>query len=141
MKRAIEEAEKTSKDNVPVGCVIVQGSRVISQCHNTCADDNDFTSHAEISAVRAAQKVLNRKYLDDCTMYVTLEPCPMCAWVILQSRIKTLYFGSYNPQYGAFGSALDLRRVIGSKIKVYGGIEEEKCDMILKKFFEELRKK
>ena len=72
-------------------------------------------------------------------MYVTLEPCPMCAWAIVQSRIKSLYFGSYDRNYGALGSAVDLRRLANSKLKVYGGIMEEECDKLLEECFKELR--
>ena len=73
-------------------------------------------------------------------MFVTLEPCPMCAWAILQAGISRLYFGSYNSQYGAMGSVLDLPKLAHSKIKVYGGIEEEECDRILKDFFDKIRR-
>ena len=73
-------------------------------------------------------------------MYVTLEPCPMCAWAIIQSGIKTLYFGSYNTQYGSMGTVLNLPKLANSKIKIYGGIEEEKCNIIIEKFFKGLRK-
>ena len=72
-------------------------------------------------------------------MYVALEPCPMCAWAIIQSRLKAVYFGSYDLQYGALGSKIDLRTLYNSGLKVYGGIMEEKCDIILKKFFQEMR--
>ena len=74
-------------------------------------------------------------------MYVTLEPCPMCAWAIIQSGIKSLYFGSYNKQYGAMGSVLDLPKLANSKINVFGGIEEEICDKILEEFWKKIRRK
>ena len=74
-------------------------------------------------------------------MFVTLQPCPMCAWAILQSGIKTLYFGSYNQQYGGIESKLKLPQIVNSKIKVYGGIKEEECDEILRNFFERIRTK
>ena len=138
MKLAILEAKKTI-DDVPVGCVIRHGDKVIAQTHNERETNNDVTAHAEILAIRDAQTKLNRWRLDDCTMYVTLEPCPMCAWAILQSRIKTLYFGAYNSQCGAFGSVIDLKKVANSSIKIYAGIEEEKCDNILEDFFKRLR--
>lgn len=139
MKTAILEAKKTI-DDVPVGCVIRYENKVISQTHNERERNNDVTAHAEILAIRKAQEVLNNWRLDDCTMYVTLEPCPMCAWAILQSRIKAVYFGSYNSKYGAFGSAIDLNMISEYKTKVYGGIEEEECDKLLKDFFEGIRK-
>ena len=86
-----------------------------------------------------AQEGLRRWRLDDCDMYVTLEPCPMCASAIIQSRIKNLYFGSYDKLYGALGTAIDLRKIHKSKLKVYGGIFEKDCDKILEDFFERLR--
>lgn len=139
MKTAILEAKKTI-DDVPVGCVIRHENKVIAQTHNERERNNDVTAHAEILAIRKAQETLNNWRLDDCTMYVTLEPCPMCAWAILQSRIKSVYFGSYNSKYGAFGSAIDLNKISDYKTKVYGGIEEEECDKLLNDFFEGIRK-
>lgn len=140
MKSAIEEALKCKID-VPVGCVIKKDGEVISSAHNRRELDDDVTAHAEILAIKDAQKVLGTSRLTDCEMYVTLEPCPMCAWAILQSGIKTLYFGSYNPQYGGIESKVNLKEIAKSKIKVYGGIEEEECDKILRDFFERIRTK
>lgn len=140
MKSAIEEALKCNID-VPVGCVIKKDGEVISSAHNRRELDDDVTAHAEILAIKDAQKALNTSRLTDCEMYVTLEPCPMCAWAILQSGIKTLYFGSYNPQYGGIESKANLKEIAKSKIKVYGGIEEEECDKILRDFFERIRTK
>lgn len=139
MQLAIEEAKKV-KNDVPVGAVIVKDGEIISQAFNTKEKDNDVTAHAEILAIRKAEKVLGNWRLDDCEMYVTLEPCPMCGWAILQSRIKTLYFGSYDVNYGAFSSKLDLRSLANSKLNVYGGICEDECDKIVNDFFSELRK-
>ncbi len=114
MEKAIELAKQVEKD-VPVSAIIVKDGEIISFAQNEREIDNDVTSHAEISAIRKAERVLNNWRLDDCEMYVTLEPCPMCAWAILQSRIKTLYFGSFDKNYGAFGSAMDLRKYTNSK--------------------------
>lgn len=139
MLDAIEEALKCTID-VPVGCVIKKENLIIAKTHNQREIDDDVTSHAEILAIKEAQKVLKTSRLKDCALYVTLEPCPMCAWAILQTGIKTIYFGSYNLQYGAMGSVLDLPSLAHSKIKIYGGIEEEKCDRILKEFFEKIRR-
>ena len=138
MQKAIEQAKQTEKD-VPVGAVIVKNGKIISLAHNEKEVDNDVTSHAEIVAIRKAEKALNNWRLEDCEMYVTLEPCPMCAWAILQARIKTLYFGSYDNNYGAFSSKLDLRKLSSSKLKVYSGIMEEECDKILEEFFKKIR--
>ena len=101
---------------------------------------NDVTAHAEILAIREAEQKLGRWRLDDCEMYVTLEPCPMCAWAIINSRIKTVYFGAFDHNYGALGSKIDLRKLANSKLKVYGGIMEKECNEILQKFFSEKRR-
>ncbi len=135
---AIEEAKKCEKD-VPIGCVIKKDGKIIASAHNRRELDNDITAHAEILAIKEAQKVLKTSRLNNCEMYVTLEPCPMCSWAIIQSGIKTLYFGSYNTQYGAIESVLNLPRLAKSKIKVYGGIEEETCNKILEDFFKKIR--
>ena len=139
MKRAIEYAKRANGE-IPVGAVVVRNGEVIAGAFNQKEKQTDVTSHAEILAIRKAEKVLKRWRLDDCEMYVTLEPCPMCAWAILNSRIKTLYFGSYDTNYGALGSKIDLRIIANSKLKVFGGIMEDECDEILNKYFENLRK-
>lgn len=138
MQLAIEEAEKTGID-IPVGAIVVKDGKVIAKAHNTKEKDNDITSHAEILAIRQAENVLENWRLDGCEMYVTLEPCPMCGWAILQSRISKLYFGSYDNNYGAFSSKYDLREFSNYKREIYGGIMEEECDTILKKFFNKIR--
>ena len=142
MIRAIEEAEKVLKNgkDIPVGCVIVCDNKIIASAHNLREENNDITAHAEILAIKEAQEKLGTSRLTDCEMFVTLEPCPMCAWAIIQSGIKALYFGSYNTQYGAIESVLNLPKLANSKIKIYGGIEEEKCNKILEDFFKDLRK-
>lgn len=139
MDRAILEAQKTESD-VPVGCVILKEGKIIGSAHNMREKLNDVTAHAEILAIRQAQECLKNWRLDDCSLFVTLEPCPMCAWAILQSRVKTVYFGSYNTKYGAFGSVLKLQDVSDFKPQIYGGIKEAECDIILKEFFERIRK-
>lgn len=141
MIRATEEAEKVLKNgkDIPVGCVIIYDNKIIASTHNLREEQDDVTAHAEILAIKEAQKKLGTSRLTNCEMYVTLEPCPMCAWAIIQSGIKTLYFGSYNTQYGAMGSVLDLAKLANSKIKIYGGIDEEKCNIILEEFWEKIR--
>lgn len=134
MKEAIAQARLCEID-VPIGCVIKKNGQIIAAAHNRRELDNDITAHAEILAIKEAQKVLGTSRLSDCEMYVTLEPCPMCGWAIIQSGIKTLYFGSYNNQYGAF-SSINLPH---TNLKIYGGIEEDICNKILEEFFEELR--
>lgn len=139
MKRAIDEALNSGED-IPVGAVIVKNGEIISCAHNEKEKTNDITAHAEIVAIKKAERILKNWRLDDCEMYVTFEPCPMCAWAIIQSRIKTVYFGSYDNQYGALGSKLNLSELSNSKLIVYGGILEKKCDNILKEYFERMRK-
>ncbi len=138
MQKAIAEATKTKTD-VPVGAIITLDGEIISQAHNLKEDLNDVTAHAEIVAIREAQEKLKTWHLDNCELYVTLEPCPMCSWAILQSRIKTLYFGSYDSQYGGFSTKLDLKKVANSNIKIYGGIDETECDKLLEEFFTKIR--
>jgi tRNA(adenine34) deaminase len=147
MKRAIEIA-KAAEGEIPVGAVIVcapppspegAGERIIAAACNCKEALNDVTAHAEIVAIREAAAKLGRWRLDDCTMYVTLEPCPMCAWAVIQARLKAVYFGSYDANYGALGSAMDLRVNANSKLQVYGGIDEEECNVLLEKYFASLR--
>ena len=136
MKDAIEQALLCEKD-VPIGCVIKKDGQIIAAAHNRRELDDDVTSHAEILAIKEAQKVLGTSRLRGCDLYVTLEPCPMCAWAISLSGISTVYFGSYNNQYGAMDSVVKLPFCL--PIKIYGGIEEEKCDRILEEFFTTIR--
>ena len=139
MSISINEAKKSGRD-VPVGAVVVKNGDVIATAHNERELDNDVTSHAEILAIRKAEQVLGNWRLDDCDLYVTLEPCPMCGWAIFQSRIKNVYFGSYDTNYGAFFSKVDLRKFSTFTPNVYGGIMEKECDELLNSFFTDLRK-
>ncbi len=139
MQTALDKA-KHSQGDIPVGAVIVKNGCIISQACNTREKDNDITSHAEILAIKQASQTLNNWRLDDCDMYVTLEPCPMCGWAILQSRIKNLYFGSFDTKYGAF-SAANLDKISQSKTKIYSGIMEQDCNELIENFFSEIRKK
>lgn len=139
MDLALELAQKSGKD-IPVGAVLVKDGEVIAAACNTRERDNDITSHAEIIVIREAEKLLGNWRLDGCELYVTLEPCPMCGWAIIQSRIKAVYFGSYDTNYGAFSSKIDLRKLANSKLNVYGGILEDKCDKLLDDYFQNLRK-
>lgn len=140
MNNAIEQA-RLCKIDVPVGCVIKKDGIIIAFAHNMREEKQDITAHAEILAIKQAQKRLSTSRLKGCELYVTLEPCPMCTWAILQSGIDTVYFGSYNSQYGAMLSNTELVKLSHSKIKIYGGIEEEICDKILSEFFEKIRLK
>lgn len=139
MQRAIEAA-KACEQEIAIGAVVVKNGEVISSACNKKEEFKDVTAHAEILAIRKAEKKLGNWRLSDCELYVTLEPCPMCAWAIIQSGMKAVYFGSYDRNYGALGSVLDLRKLANSKLKVYGGINEDECDKILKECFEKIRK-
>ena len=138
MRRAIDLAKKANGE-IPVGAIIVKDGEILAETFNQKEVLNDVTAHAEILAIREAEKKLGRWRLDDCEMYVTLEPCPMCAWAIINSRIKTVYFGAYDHNYGALGSAIDLRKLANSKLKVDGGIMEKECTEVLDEFFDKVR--
>lgn len=139
MQKAIKLA-KTSGDDLPVGCIILdKDDYIIAKSTNEVEKNNNITYHAEIVAINQAIKKLNTKYLYGCKMYVTLEPCPMCAWSIILSRIDTVYFGAYDLNYGAFLSKYDLRKPTNSKLKVYGGICEDDCKSLIKEYFKNLR--
>lgn len=131
---------KNEKQDVPIGALIVKDDKIIALKTNKREKNNSIISHAEILAIEEANKILNNKYLTDCDMYTTLEPCPMCAWAIINSKIRNLYFGSYDTQYGGF-SVLKLHTLANSKINITGGIKEEECNKILDNYFEALRNK
>lgn len=138
MQIALETAKKSGKD-LPVGAIIVKNGEIIACAHNEQEKNNDITAHAEILAIRKAEKKLKNWRLNGCTMYVTLEPCPMCAWAILRSRIDNLVFGAYDTLYGAFSTLPELTKISNSTLKVKGGIMEAECREILEKYFKDLR--
>lgn len=138
MQEAVNIAKKSGAD-VPVGALIVKNNEILSSAYNEKEKNNDPAAHAEILAIRRAALILNNWRLDNCELYVTLEPCPMCAWAIIQARIKSVYFGSFDKQYGALGSVLDLRKPADSKLKVYGGVLEKECDNIIECFWQKKR--
>jgi len=138
MNIAIEEAKKSETD-VPVGAIIVKDGQIIAKASNRKERDNDPTSHAEIIVIKEASKLLKSWRLDNTSIYITLEPCPMCASAILYSRIPNIYFGTYDILYGALSSKLDMRNIISFNSTVVGGIQEEKCSKLLKNFFNEQR--
>jgi len=143
MKEALKEANKALlKDEVPVGAVIVKDNKVIARAHNVKEQKQDGTMHAEIIAIRKAAKRLNNWRLIDCEMYVTLEPCTMCAGAIISSRIKKVYIGTNDPKAGAVGSVLNLFEdyVFNHKVEYETNILEEECKDILQKFFKKLRR-
>lgn len=138
MLLALEEAKKAfDEDEVPIGAVVVKGGKVIAQTHNTKERTKNSLNHAEILAIQATLELLDSKYCDDCDLYVTLEPCPMCAGALYQSRMKNVYFGAYDHKGGSYGSNFNLNDVKGLNHypNVQGGILEEECSKILKDYF------
>ena len=144
MKEALKEAKKAyDKLEVPVGCVIVKDGKIVARAHNLKETKKDTTKHAEILAIQKASKKLEAWRLLDCDMYVTLEPCSMCAGAIVNSRIRNLYIGTMDKKTGAAGSVLNLFEdfTFNHKVTVQNGILKEQCEKILKDFFKELRKR
>ena len=142
MEQALKEAEKAYKKlEVPVGAVIVKEGKIIARAHNQKEAKTDTTKHAEIIAIQKASKKLQSWRLIDCEMYITLEPCSMCAGAIINSRIKKIYIGAMDEKTGAAGSVLNLFEdyKFNHKVKVEKEVEKDKCEKILKKFFKELR--
>lgn len=143
MKEALKEAVKAyDKLEVPVGVVIVNNGKIIARAHNVKEEKQDTTRHAEIIAIQKASKKLNNWRLTNCEMYVTLEPCSMCAGALIQSRIKKVYIGTMDPKTGACGSVLNLLEdfTFNHKVEIETGILQKECEELLKKFFKELRK-
>jgi tRNA(adenine34) deaminase len=143
MAEAIKEAWKAfEKNEVPVGAVIVYNNSIISRAHNLRETENQATAHAELLAIQEACRILRSWRLENCDLYVTLEPCPMCAGAIINSRIRAVYFGAYDLKGGACGSVTDLFRkgMFNHTPVLYPGIMEEACEKPLKEFFKKLRK-
>ena len=143
-KEAIRPAKKArALEEVPIGCVIVSGGKIIARGYNRRNTDKNTLSHAELNAIRKASKKLGDWRLEGCTMYVTLEPCQMCAGALVQSRIDEVVIGSMNPKAGCAGSVLNLLEVEGfnHKVKITRGVLEEECSTMLSDFFKELREK
>ena len=139
MKQCINIAKESGKD-IPVGCLIVKDEQIISSAYNKREALNAVSSHAEILALESAAKKLNNWRLDGCDLYVTLEPCPMCAWAILNSRIQNVYFGAYDTKYGSFGSVLNLLELSSFKSNIFGGIMEDECRHLILEYFKNIRK-
>ena len=142
MRQALREAEKAyKKDETPIGAVIVRDGIIIARGYNTKEAKNDPIQHAEINAIKKACKKLATWRLNDCDMYVTLEPCPMCAGALIQSRVGRLFIGTGDPKAGAVGSVINILAVneFNHKVDVNYGILEYECSKILKDFFRELR--
>lgn len=144
MKQAITQAKKAyALDEVPIGCVIVYEGKVIARGYNRRNTDKNTLSHAEILAIKKASKKLGDWRLEGCTMYITLEPCPMCAGAIVQARVTEVVIGSMNPKAGCAGSVVNLLEMEGfnHQVKVTKGVCQEECSQMLTNFFKELREK
>ena len=143
MKEALKEAKKAyDKLEIPVGAVIVKDGKIIARAHNLKETKFDTTKHAEILAIQKASKKLNSWRLIDCEMYVTLEPCSMCAGALINSRIKKVYIGASDQKTGAVGSVFNLLEdyTFNHKVEYKKGVLQDECESILKEFFKKLRK-
>ena len=144
MKQAVKQAKKAyDKLETPIGCVIVHEDKIIARGYNKRNMKKNTLAHAEILAINKASKVLGDWRLEDCTMYVTLEPCPMCAGAIVQARIPRVVISSMNPKAGCAGSVLNLLQQDGlnHQVEVTKGVLAEECSGLMTSFFRELRKK
>ena len=142
MRLALEEAKlAAAAGEVPIGAVIVRDAQVIARAHNEKEQNQDATAHAEILAIQRAAKALGTWRLSEATLYVTLEPCPMCAGAIIQARLKGLVFGASDSKGGAAGSVINVLDVNrwNHRVEVLAGILEEDCSLILKDFFRQKR--
>ena len=144
MKEAIRQAKKAWKiEEVPIGCVIVYQGKIIGRGYNRRTTDKNPLAHAEISAIKKASKVMGDWRLEECTLYVTLEPCQMCSGALVQSRIDEVVIGCMNAKAGCAGSVMNLLQVDGfnHQVKIIQGVLEEECSSMLSEFFRKLREK
>ncbi|MBQ5431652.1 MAG: tRNA adenosine(34) deaminase TadA [Lachnospiraceae bacterium] len=143
MKAAIKQAQKAEAlKEVPIGCVIVMDQKIIARGYNRRNTDKMVLAHAEISAIKKACKKAGDWRLEDCTMYITLEPCPMCAGAIVQARIPRVVIGSYNPKAGCAGSVLNILQEsrFNHQVEIVDNVLQEECSTMLTSFFKKLRK-
>ena len=143
MQEALKEARKAYKKlEIPVGAIIVKDNKIIAKAHNMKEEKKDTTKHAEIIAIQRASKKLNNWRLNDCELYVTLEPCSMCAGAIIQARIKKVFIGAMDQRAGACGSVLNLFEdyKFNHDVEYETGVLKDECEKLLKDFFKELRK-
>ncbi len=144
MRAAIKEAKKAyALEEVPIGCVIVRDGKIIARGYNRRNTDKNTLAHAELTAIKKASKKCGDWRLEDCTMYVTLEPCQMCAGAIVQSRMKKVVIAAMNPKAGCAGSVLNLLQMaeFNHQVEIERGLLEEECSMMLSTFFRDLREK
>ena len=142
MRRCLALAEQAAElGEIPVGAIVVKDGQVVGEGYNRRETDGDATAHAEMIAIRAACAKLSTWRLTGCTLFVTLEPCPMCTGAILQSRVEQVVFGAFDPKAGCCGGLINLTHEdFESRPALYGGVLEEECTGILRGFFEKLRK-
>ena len=143
MSEALKEAEKAVlEDEVPVGCVIVQGRKIIARGHNQVERLHDPTAHAEMIAITQAANYLDGRWLNETSIYVTIEPCPMCAGALFLARVQRLIYGADDPKAGACGSVVNIinNQRLNHRIIVKKGILEKECSSLLKEFFKKKRK-
>lgn len=144
MKEAVKQAKKAyALGEVPIGCVIVYEDKIIGRGYNRRTIDKNTLAHAELQAIRKASRKMNDWRLEDCTLYVTLEPCQMCSGAIVQARIKRVVVGCMNPKAGCAGSIMNLLQVpqFNHQVELTTGIMGEECSRMMKTFFKELRQK
>ena len=144
MKEAIKQAKKAAViGDVPIGCVIVEDDKIIARAYNQRNKKKTTLAHAELLAIQKASKKVNDWRLEDCTMYITLEPCQMCAGAIVQARIPKVVIGAMNPKAGCAGSIINLLQMdrLNHRVRMETGIMEEDCQKLLKDFFKDLRQK
>lgn len=141
MKKALEMAECAyEQEEVPIGCVIVYKDKIIAKAYNQVEKLQDSTAHAEMIAITQGQMYLKSKWLKECVLYVTIEPCLMCAHALILSRIKGVFFGTYEPKWGAFGSVININALnLNHRIKVKSGILKSESRALIKNFFESKR--
>ena len=142
MRMALEEAQKAGQNGeVPVGAILVKGDQVLARDHNRCIEYNDPTAHAEILVLRKGGKASGNYRLNETVMYVTAEPCPMCASAMVHGRVSKLVFGALEPKFGAIESKFQFLKdsSLNHRVNVEGGILEKECGEVLKAFFRERR--
>ncbi|MBR6537135.1 MAG: tRNA adenosine(34) deaminase TadA [Lachnospiraceae bacterium] len=143
MKEALRQAKKAAKlSEVPIGCVLVKDGQIVARGYNRRNTDKTTLAHAEMAVIKKASKLFADWRLEDCTLYVTLEPCPMCAGAIVQARIPRVVAGCMNPKAGCAGSVLNILNTPGlnHQVKFEKGVLEEECSELLQNFFRELRR-
>ena len=144
LEKAIKEAEQAAAiGEVPIGAVVVCNGEIVGRGHNLRERDYDPTAHAEICALRDAGKNLGTWRLENCTLYVTMEPCPMCCGALFNPRVHTVVFGASEPKFGSAGSQLNLLQFPGfnHNVHIVGPIAQERCSQLMKDFFAQLRRK